>query len=277
MLDFIKERINDPRMEYYRNVYKNSKMWDGKTNLKNKTVCVYCEQGLGDIIQLLRYIPTLKELGCKIILHCPEALHCLIPYLCNDIDLIDKDNPNLPKHDFHVLTMSLPFLVRKCKSCPYLNIKEKADLTTHEGFKIGICWEGGPLYEKNYARNCPLINFKPIHDLPGVCLFSLKKEFHDQQLLLGCDDFVVYGININNFIDTASLINAVDLVISVDTSIVHLSGAMNKPTWLLLSDDCDPRWIINWYPSVRLFYQQSDWGSLLKDVSSEIIKYKDTK
>lgn len=273
-LDFIKERIKDPRMEYYRSVYKNSVMWNGKSDLKDKTVCVYCEQGIGDIIQLLRYIPVIKELGCKIILHCPQILHCLIPYVCNDIQLIDKNDPNIPKHDFHILTMSLPFFVKKSKSCPYINIKEKVDISSYKGFKIGICWEGGPLYEKNSARNCPLINFKSLHDLPDVCLFSLKKEFHDQNLLLGCENFFVYGININNFVDTASLINSVDLVVSVDTSVLHLAGAMNKPTFALLSNEHDPRWIINWYPSVKLFFQKENWSKLLDEISFEILNTK---
>ena len=267
-LDFV---LEDRRMTYYKNTYKNSKMWNGKTPIKNKTIIVYCQQGLGDTIQLLRYIPELKNLGCKVILHCQKELHCLIPYLCSDIIVIDKDDPNIPPHDYHILTMSLPFVVKKSKPLPYINIKEKADLSSHEGYKIGVCWEGGPLYEKNNVRNCPLINFKSIHDLPGICLFSLKKEFHDQNLLVGCDDFVIFGIQINDFIDTASLINAVDLVISVDTAILHLAGAMNKPTFGLLSNDSDPRWIINWYPSVRLFRQEDDWKSLIDKISAEIL------
>ena len=99
------DRTKNPNMEYYRSVYRDSNRWDGKSSISDKIV-VYCEQGSGDIIQFLRFIPLLPE--CHIILHCPKSLHRLIEEQNWGVELFDKFDPNIPKHDFHVLSMDLP-------------------------------------------------------------------------------------------------------------------------------------------------------------------------
>lgn len=259
-------------MEYYRHTYASSKMWQGEP-LKNKIIIVYCEQGYGDIIQFIRFVPILQTKECKVILHCPLDLHPLMPYVCN-VDLIDKDNPNLPIHDYHVLSMNLPFLLLHGAACPYIHINKKADIG--EGFKIGIAWEGNPEHENSMNRDCPLKYFKPLFDIAKI--FSLQKNIHNHKLLESCELFDLFGIQINTFIDTVELINAVNLVVTVDTSILHLAGALNKPTYALLSNQADARWgtIENktfWYPSVKLFRQTNEgWKPLLDKVAEQVRK-----
>lgn len=243
-------------------------MWQGEP-LENKIIIVYCEQGYGDIIQFLRFVPILKE--CKVILHCPLALHPIIPYICN-VELIDKDNPNLPTHDYHVLSMDLPFLLKQGVACPYIHFDKKADID--ESFKIGIAWEGNPEHENTINRNCPLKHFKPLFNIAQI--FSLQKNIHNHKLLESCESFDLFGIHINTFLDTIMLINAVDLVVTVDTCILHLAGALNKPTYGLLSKQHDARWgdleRTVWYPSVKLFRQNEKWELLLEKVAEDIKK-----
>jgi len=246
-------------MEYYRHAYQNSVRWDGVGSIEGKTVLVYCEQGYGDIIQFLRYIPLLQKRGCEVILHCPEPIRRLVASQGWGVDLYDKLDSNLPEHDVHVLSMSLPFLLDQMKPSgdPYLHIALKEDLPP--GKNIGICWESGP---SNPNRDCPL---KYFGKLDGN-LIGLQKEIRRIDLLEGCDDWdYLFGLTINDFFDTAKGINAVDYVVSVDTAILHLAGAMGKKTYALLSPDADARWEYNWYDSITLL-KGDNWELLLDGV-----------
>src|SRR5690554_231680 len=109
------ERLNDPRMEYYHSLYKNSPKWDGETSLFKKKVIIYCEQGLGDIIQMFRYVENLKKFGRPyVILHCPKDLGILLSKHEFVDEIIDKDFlKDLPDHDYHILSLSLPYLLSK--------------------------------------------------------------------------------------------------------------------------------------------------------------------
>lgn len=253
MSDECKDRLDDPRMEYYNYVYQNSEQWTpDKGTLVGKTVIVYGEQGYGDIIQFARYLPVLKKCGCKVIYHCPKSLHKL--FGCLDIELVDKDNPDIPEHDYHVLSMSIPFLLNhhRTSEYPYLRVDESADLgdESDDIKKIGICWEGGSSNSLGDYRNCPLEYFKLL-ECPYTKLIMLQKEIVDPNLLNNCDHMDLYGHEINDFYDTAKIINSLDMVVSVDTAVVHLAGALNKLTYTILNLEHDPRWDIEtWYPSV---------------------------
>jgi len=251
-MDECKDRLDDPRMEYYKHVYQNSERWSpDKGSLEGKTVIVYGEQGYGDIIQFARYLPVLKECGCKVLYHCPKPLHRL--FECLDVGLIDKDNPDVPEHDFNIMSMSLPFVLDqpKTKDYPYLRVEEKADLGDDPDIKkIGICWEGGANNPLNEYRNCPLEYFKVL-ECPYTKLIMLQKEITDPRLLEKCNDMDLYGHEVDDFYDTATVINSLDMVVTVDTAVLHLSGALNKLTYAILNVEHDPRWDVDtWYPSV---------------------------
>lgn len=265
------DRINHPTMEYYREVYKNSPRWNGE-NLGGKRIIVYCEQGLGDVIQFFRYLPHLRKYApYKLILHCPKELENLAFYVGErTVDkVIEKTYPHLPEHDYHVLSMSLPFFFNFKGSeaqtnFPYISYPEKEDLSEYEGLKIGIAWEGSQLNLANDLRNCPLKHFKKLSRFGH--LFSLQKTMVDSSLLEGCDDLELLGITLDDFTDSARLINSLDIVISIDSSVLHLAGAMGKTTYGLVSkeatdgrfdegEESAPFMIPRWYPNTKILFR----------------------
>jgi hypothetical protein len=269
------DRTKHPTMEYYRHVYKDSRMWTGTESVEGKTVIVYCEQGLGDNIQFARYVPLLKEKCTKVILHCPTELHRLFAHF--GVDMIDKDNAELPEHDCHVLSMSLPFSLHQFEVSPnYLVVPEQEDLSEFDGFyKIGIAWEGGPTHPNNAERNCPLKHFKALQT-DKTKLLMLQKEIHMPQLVEGAEDMNLNGVQLNDFYDTAKLINSLDLVVTVDTAVLHLAGALGKPVMGLLSKRVDTRWAVpfHWYANLCLFRQKStgDWDSVFEELLTYLRK-----
>ncbi len=263
------ERIKNPVMEFYRHVYSFSKRWNGTSSLDGKKVIVYCEQGYGDIIQFLRYIKPLKALGCEVFLHAPVPLHPLLNFVEGVDHFFDKQCSILPQHDFHILSLSLPFLLgmKEVPSEPYMFYPKIEDLKEHKGkVNIGIAWEGSPEHPKNFDRCCPLKHFGTLVE-EDTKLFMLQQTIHLKELTQDVS-FDLFGAYIGDFGDTAALINAVDFVVTVDTSILHLAGAMGKRTYGILSNDPDPRWsVANWYDSVTLI--QSDlWENVFNVIKT---------
>jgi hypothetical protein len=250
--------IEHPSMEFYRHVYKNSPRMP--FGIKDKTVIIYCEQGFGDIIQCARYFKLLE--GNKVILHCPKELHRLFHFNFPEMQILDKDCAHLPKHDYHILSMSLlEEYIQQTIDVPYLKVEGKFDVGEDT---IGIAWEGKK--KPNLNRSCHLKYFRGLSQ--KYKLFSLQKDF-SSEMSDGCEDMELYGVSINDFYDVAMLINSVEQVISIDTAILHLAGAMNKPTIGLLSNDTDERWRIrNWYPSVKLM--QGSWEGMLKNIMNSL-------
>lgn len=264
------DRLLHKNMEYYRECYKNSPRWDGEVDLKNKKVIIYGEQGHGDIIQFMRYIPLLQSKGCDIQVHCSEKLNNLILTNTNVTSCFEDIDSELPEHDYHIPSMSLTFLLGTYEAnIPYISIKEKT-LEEIDKFKIGIAWEGNPNHSNNNERCCPLAIFRKINNLENVKLFMIKKEIHNFELTKDCEDLEIFSVDLSDFQSTAKLINSMDLIITVDTAVLHLSGAMGKKTIGLLSYKHDPRWDlnINWYPSVKLIKQQKtgDWQSVANEI-----------
>lgn len=262
------ERINNPLMEFYRQVYRYSNRWDGTTSLNGKKVIVYCEQGFGDIIQFLRYIKALKQTGCHTILAIPNELHPLLSGIDGVDEYFDKNCSILPKHDYHILSLSLPFLlgIKEIPTQPYVSYQVVANLESYnKGVKIGIAWEGSPDHPKNLDRCCPLKKFKALLE-EDTTLFMLQNKIHLPELVEDVD-FDIYSIPIKDFGDVASLINAMDFVVTVDTSILHLSGAMGKRTYGIMGTEIDPRWNVDsWYDSVSLL--TGEWDDLFKIVNT---------
>jgi len=144
-------------------------------------------------------------------------------------------------------------------------------------FKIGIVWAGNPKQEDDWKRSVAFDKFRILLGISGIEFFSLQKEIIDDEI----EDLEITDLSeyLYDFADTAAIIENLDLVISVDTSVAHLAGALGKPTWILLSHIPDWRWMLNrndspWYPSTRLFRQPKpgDWDSVFREVEDELIK-----
>lgn len=268
------DRLSHPKMEYYRHVYENSERWNGSDSIEGKTIIVYCEQGFGDTIQFVRYVPLLKEKCKKVILHCPTQLHRLFEQF--DVELLDKFDENIPEHDYHVCSMSLPFVLDQVEvDVPYISVSEKEDIK-FEGTKIGIAWEGNPYHSNNEERNCPLKYFSALSG-ENVQLFMIQKAVFLPELLDGAESMELMGVELEDFYDTAKLLNSLDFVVSVDTAVCHLAGAMGIPTFVMLSKDHDPRWEVNkWYPNTTFIRQNlaNSWASSFQELIKELKKRK---
>lgn len=281
--------LHFPQMRIFTNVYDTSKRWTKPCkDLQDKKIVVYCEQGNGDFIQFARYLPELKKTGCKILLHTPKELISLFKYN-NLADQYEEKFKN-EDCDLHCSVMSLPYLlnidVMNYVWKPYLEPSKTAEFNDYKDFfKIGIVWAGNPRHPNDINRSCRLSLFKEINSMPNVKLFSLQKDVRKRaysynanpvDLTNGCDDMRLVDMTefMNDYDDTAAIIKGLDFIIAVDTSIIHIAGAMNKPTFVLMAYNPDWRWGISgektfWYPSLRLIRQQSpgDWDSVFKKIN----------
>jgi len=275
---FKKEKPTDSRVF-------NKPKWNG-SSLEGKKILIVSEQGFGDDIQFIRYVPLVKEKGGYVILECKKEFRKLFENFPGVDKLVEKEDkiPNV-EFDFYIHLMSLPRVFNTNlniipNKTPYLKanprlVKEFQAKFNTNNFKIGIVWSGNPNQDNDMNRSITFDKFKLLKEIPGVDLFSLQKEEVSQQL----NDHKIINIadDIEDFMDTASVIENLDLIISVDTSVAHLAGAMGKPVWTLLSFTSDWRWLLDrddspWYPSMKLFRQQKlgDWDSLLNEVSKEL-------
>ena len=258
--------------------------WDGSL-LEGKTIFLHAEQGMGDMIQFARYVPLVAQRGGRIILECHAPLINLFKGLPN-IQAIVSYGSHPPAFDVHAPLMSLPHILGITldtvpADIPYLQLPTASaschplSLTPHSSLKIGIVWEGNPQNPYNRTRTCPLEQLLSLVAVPGITLYSLQKESSpgDQSLLQAHPQVNDLRAHLHDFVDTAAIINQLDLVIAVDTSVAHLAGALGKPIWLLLPFAPDWRWMLKrddspWYPTMRLFRQTAygDWGSVISQV-----------
>ncbi len=274
--------------------------WDG-SSLDGKTILLYAEQGIGDTLQFIRYVPLVKAKGGRIIVECHPPLINLFKALPNIEQLVPLGE-TVPTFDVHAPLMSLPYILGTTletipAEVPYLVLAEgsqesedrsqKAEReqllpTTNDQFpqlKIGIVWDGNPQNPYNRARAVPLVKLLSLANIPGVTLYSLQKEPkpEDIELLQAHPEVQDLRSQLNDFTDTAAIINQLDLIISIDTAVTHLAGALGKPTWLLLPFAPDWRWMTDrsdspWYPTMRLFRQSTygDWDPVLADVRAAL-------
>lgn len=267
-------------------------LWLGESDLTGKTIYVYSEQGLGDTLQFCRYIPLLKAMGAYVILEVQAPLLELLQTL-QGVDQCIVRPEHYPRFDFQVPLMSLPLacktidLARIPREVPYLNVDSKKlqkwcqILSTSQGKKIGLVWSGSIHHKHDQQRSISLanlLNYLPIQT-EQIQYISLQKEYreYDQQTLETRSDISDYSDKLLDFSDTAALCQALDLIVSVDTSVAHLAGALNKPTLLLLPLSADWRWLLEredcpWYPSLRLLRQRelNDWDAPLSQLRMHI-------
>jgi len=261
--------------------------WHG-SDLRGKTILIYTtEQGFGDALQFIRFVPQLAQQGDRIIVECQESLIRLFQTLPEIAQIVPKGSV-LPEFDFHISLMSLPHVLGTTlenlpATVPYLfpaELDNLPELPPAPGLRVGIVWAPGyrsalKLFRLYQVRSCSLPLWMPLSALPELSLFSLQIGAHAADIAqAGMEQNIVdLSPQIRDFADTAALIAQLDLVISVDTAVAHLAGALGKPVWVLLPYAADWRWMLDrqdspWYPTVRLFRQAApgDWQSVMNQV-----------
>ena len=267
-------------------------LWLGATDLRGKTVLLHADQGFGDTIQFVRYLPMVAARGARVVLQVRSRLKELMTNLVG-VDLIVSRGDPLPAFDCHCPLSSLPrafgtSLESIPAEIPYLRAsadrvaKWKALLAGHARPRIGLTWSGDQNNRKLRHRFIALARLLPLLSAPGVCFVSLQIDMPDEdaRMLDDLPEIIHLGREQDNFADTAAAVSLLDLVISVDTSIVHLAGALGKPVWVLLPFTQDWRWLLEredspWYPSARLFRQprMGDWDSVVERVRIELLRF----
>lgn len=275
-------------------------IWNGSVQ-PGKTLLIHAEQGMGDVIQFVRYTAlVLKRVG-RVILDCHEPLLRLLSDI-NGVDQVVSTGKTLPMFDLHLPMLSLPGVLGTTldnipNDMPYLKAdaglidKWRAKINT-EKYRVGVVWAGNPRHEDDHNRSIKLSAFARLLTIPEVTFYSLQKEEtgvrimgqgtrdktedEDTNSTAIYDDLnlIDTGPELADFADTAALIDNLDLIISVDTAVAHLAGAMGKPVWLLLPFAPDWRWMLErkdtpWYPTMRIFRQSGpgDWDGVLEDVA----------
>ena len=265
-------------------------LWLGDAPLNGKTVLLHAEQGLGDSIQFCRYARDVRALGAQVLLEVPRPLLALFATLEGPKQLLEKGSA-LPHFDYHCPLLSLPLalqtqLANIPSPSPYLASTAaqrelwQRRLGPPSKRRIGLVWSGNVRDKDDLQRSLTLNALLP--HLPQSCEYiCLQKELRPaDQDAMQASSIRFFGAHIQDFSDTAALCDLVDLVISVDTSVAHLAGALAKPTWILLPYAPDWRWMLDrddspWYPSVRLYRQGNDrsWLPVLGRMASDILGY----
>jgi len=269
-------------------------VWDG-TPQPGKTILVHAEQGLGDSIQFVRFLPAVLELVGQVLLNVPATLKGLLSTAAG-VDQVLTEGDELPEFDLQVPLLSLPGLLQTTietvpNHVPYLHTEPqlvefwKTQFAQIYGLKIGINWAGNPDFPKEHFRGLPLQGFKLLADMPAVTLISLQHGAGLDQLSELTDLFPLAlppestDETIDPFLNTAAMIQNLDLVISSDTSVAHLAGALGRPVWLAVAKLAEWRWLLDrddspWYPTMKLFRQAElgCWDDVFEQFASEIKK-----
>lgn len=268
-------------------------VWDG-SNITGKRILLYAEQGLGDTIQFIRYAELVKDLGAYVIVETQDAVKDILK-LCPYIDEVYSRGERLPHFDAHIALMSLPMIFdtqieTTPHNVPYIHAKPElvaywADkLKDDHNFKIGICWQGNPNYRTQFLRQAVagksmhVKHFEPIARLKGISLYNLQKMGGENQLKELAPDVEIksFGADFDNqhgrFMDTMAVMKNLDLIITIDTGTCHVAAALGVPTWNLLPNPADWRWMIDrndtpWYNNMRLFKQPApgDWSGAIAE------------
>jgi hypothetical protein len=275
-------------------------LWDG-SDLQGGIILLYTEQGRGDTLQFIRYMPLLKQRGAKVVVECNKSLMPLLARVRGIDELLASDSA-LAAFDVHVAVGSLPGIFHTSlatipKVVPYLQAdallvrqwqqelreSRKAEVESRApAFSIGICWQGDTAYGADRQRSIPLIHFARLAQMDGIRLISLQKGLGTEQLKPGQPANLLdltgrLDESSGAFMDTAAIMANLDLVITSDTAIAHLAGALAVPVWVALPHIPDWRWLLErvdspWYPTMRLFRQSraGDWDEVFERIAEEL-------
>jgi len=273
-----------------RNRDFGAQRWSGDFDIAGKRILLHAEQGFGDTIQFARYVPQVAALGARIVLEVQPALKPLFSGMANVETLIGWRDP-LPPVDCHCPVMSLPHAFgTTLETIPapksYLSAEPARVAAWREyfgdkpGLRVGFACSGSTTHKNDANRSIPIDAFLDVAS-GAERFFCLQKEFRaaDRAWLAHRPDIAVLNDKLKSFADTAALIEALDLVLCVDTSVAHLAGALGKPVWVLVPYNADWRWLqmrsdSPWYPSMRLFRQKrsGDWREALAEVADALRK-----
>jgi tetratricopeptide (TPR) repeat protein len=262
--------------------------WHGEP-VAGRTILLHAEQGFGDTIQFARYTPMVAARGARVVLEVQPALVSLIASLPGTATIIARGDL-LPAFDVHCPMPSLPLaFATRLETIPvqtsYLEapanrIAQWRLRLTPGAPRVGLVWSGNPRHKNDRSRSLPFDTLAPLIGVAGIDFVSLQKEPRpaDAEALARYGNVLDLGPELQDFGDTAAVISLLDLVITVDTSIAHLAGALGKPVWIMLPTRVDWRWLLDredspWYPTARLFRQRAagDWAGVIARVRQELV------
>ena len=264
-------------------------LWLGRESLAGKTILLHSEQGLGDTIQFCRYAKAVADLGAQVILEIQKPLANLLAHLDGVATLVTKGSV-LPPFQFHCPLMSLPLaLCTRIDNIPaasgYLNANAgKVDawrirLETKTKPRVGLVWSGNPLQPNNLNRSIPLADFTGLLDgeFEYVCL---QKDVNEADRKILAAHPGIRRFELDDFSETAALCELLDLVISVDTSVAHLAGALGRPVWIPLAFNADWRYLLErvdtpWYASAKLYREDrlQGWNEVITRIHADLIRF----
>ena len=265
----------------------NAPEWAGD-DPRGATILLHAEQGFGDAIQMVRYIPILARRGARVLLECPRALVSLFDRLDGLADTVGKGEP-LPPHDLHLPLMSLPRVFGSRlgsipATVPYLQPDTlrvdawRGRLSGAAGYKVGLVWAGNPKFPEDRFRSPGLAAIRPLLEIDGIAWFSLQKGTGREQLASAAQaNLIDLADDLTDFAETAAAMANLDLIISSCTAPAHLAGALGRPVWTLLPFMPDWRWLLDradspWYPTMRLFRQEApgQWSDVVAAVAAAL-------
>lgn len=253
--------------------------WKGGPLAKRKLV-VHDEQGIGDAINFVRYMPSLYDIGGHIMLACDPRLIRLFQASFPRLQVTSRDA--IPEHDLSASLLDLPRLLGRgaaSPAAPYLHAPHPASINAGGRYRVGLVWSGNPGHPRDRERSIPLDLLKPLFAISGIAWISLqlgpaKADVDRHGLSTELPDIVR---DVSDTLDTARILLALDLVVTVDTAVAHLAGALGCPVWNLISWIPDWRWGMHgattpWYPSMRLFRQnkRGDWPTVIEAVAASL-------
>ncbi|MSM40288.1 MAG: tetratricopeptide repeat protein [Geobacter sp.] len=264
-------------------------LWNGES-LRGRTIFIHAEQAFGDTIQFARYLPMVADCGGEVICECPAALTSLIATV-RGVRKVCHAGSEPPPFDCHLPLLSLPRIFGTTvenipATVPYLRQSDEKMaewrrlLAAWQGMKVGLAWAGRNFPDP--GRTCPFHNLAPLFEIPGITFISLQVDLGREDARAAADRLPLVDLadRIHDFADTAALMANLDLVISIDTSVAHLAGALGIVTWTLLPHAADWRWLLEredspWYPTMRLFRQRyaGEWNEVIRRVKDTLLAF----
>jgi tetratricopeptide (TPR) repeat protein len=264
-------------------------MWLGEGDIAGKTILVCAEEGFGDTLQFVRYVPMLAARGARVVLMVQDALYPLLKDMTGIAQCLPRSAAALPAFDLHCPVSSLPLAFETSldtipAAAPYLPMPAVSSvraweerLGAHDKLRVGLVWSGNPNHGNDHNRSIPLQMLARICDVDATFISLQKDARAEDKASLAQSGIIDLAGHLTDFAETAALMARLDLVVSVDTSVAHLAGALACPIWILLPYTPDYRWLLDrddspWYPSVRLFRQDEsrNYASVVEKVRDEL-------